>query len=568
MAAALLLAFGAVEFAARGAGPLLHPAGPVLAAFAALSLLSALRSPCPYPSFLSLAKLWAVVCFGWIAAARWGRLHRRLFRGFVIGMGIVQSVLLFAARVAEESPRLLIPGNPQYMGLWLCAGTLVAAGSALAARTAGARRWLLAAAFLQAAAVLQLSSRTAAAALAAGLFVLAVDRFRARGAAAFALAAGLAFAAVPASVWETRLEFHDPLAFKRLDIWQTALAGIADKPWLGWGPGRFDALYDAHALPQEETAVRYGFSTRFAHNDYLQAAADVGVPGALILIAGLGLCFAAFKPLDGAEKGQRAALVSAAVFALFNFPMVAPALGLLAAGLLSGEKRPPARRSFFRARRAAGIGLGIFFAALAAGSALDAAARFSRSRGEQGMARRLMPWDAEPLLERAEVLTHPAAGPENPGRARDLLAEALRVCPGRAQTWRDLAHLYFSHRSSPDLPAAEAALREAVERHPTQALWRLELSEVLMKAGNLEGASEAAREALRLEPNYAAAALQAGTLLRLRGEPARAERWLEGFLSRRRAADGRRELWPYAKAVLRLDEKAFQEELARCRRSR
>ncbi len=68
----------------------------------------------------------------------------------------------------------------------------------------------------------------------------------------------------------------------RFDIWQRALAGIADFSWTGMGLGVF----------RELVHIRYPFSTNYstkdighAHNFFLQTALDFGLPGLLCLLA-------------------------------------------------------------------------------------------------------------------------------------------------------------------------------------------------------------------------------------------------------------------------------------------
>lgn len=63
----------------------------------------------------------------------------------------------------------------------------------------------------------------------------------------------------------------------RIPIWQAAAAMAMDKPLLGHGWGAFDSLVDGYkGLPT-------GFSTRYAHNDYLQVFAEAGVFGLAIV---------------------------------------------------------------------------------------------------------------------------------------------------------------------------------------------------------------------------------------------------------------------------------------------
>lgn len=93
---------------------------------------------------------------------------------------------------------------------------------------------------------------------------------------------------------------------------QAALRGLADRPWTGHGPGNWRAAAAMHSGdPYVRTFYLY---LQFAHQDFLQAAAERGLPGigALLVL-----------------------LVPAAVLPLFLHPLGAPAvLGIsTAAGL-------------------------------------------------------------------------------------------------------------------------------------------------------------------------------------------------------------------------------------------
>jgi O-antigen ligase len=68
----------------------------------------------------------------------------------------------------------------------------------------------------------------------------------------------------------------------RLHYWQATMRMIADHPWLGVGPGNFQAAYTRYKLPQaiEEVAE--------PHNFLLEIGATAGTPAALVLLLGLG----------------------------------------------------------------------------------------------------------------------------------------------------------------------------------------------------------------------------------------------------------------------------------------
>ncbi|MEW6041623.1 MAG: O-antigen ligase family protein, partial [Elusimicrobiota bacterium] len=91
----------------------------------------------------------------------------------------------------------------------------------------------------------------------------------------------LAFLLLPESYstkWLTH-KFFTPHGSTRKIIWQTATRSFLDKPLTGWGPGNFEYAYHKFKMPNRFDNVRYGKYTRFAHNEYLQFAVEMGIPG-------------------------------------------------------------------------------------------------------------------------------------------------------------------------------------------------------------------------------------------------------------------------------------------------
>ena len=72
----------------------------------------------------------------------------------------------------------------------------------------------------------------------------------------------------------------------RIQIWQDTLSMIHARPFAGWGPGTFPLAFPAYQT--------HGFNQKFinyAHNDYLELAADTGILGLLIFISGIILLY-------------------------------------------------------------------------------------------------------------------------------------------------------------------------------------------------------------------------------------------------------------------------------------
>lgn len=536
---------------------------PGLAGFLGWGLISTFQAPCAYGAFLSQTKIWTALCFGLLVSLFWEDRWHRIFRGALLSVAGLQALLLMVFPLLKKPAPLLLPGNPQYAGLWLCAAALLALGEAFPASAPAAptalslrQKGMGALSLFLGLSLPLLPSRASLLALAAGLLLFLFRRWKTRGFLLGALAFVAVLALIPQSRWDGLLKANDPLAWKRKDIWLSALAGIGEKPFWGWGPGRFETLYQRHARPQESLPARFDRQTAFAHNDFLQAAAFFGVPALVFLLWGL----AAFLTSPGAAPPRQAAVLAAAVISLFNFPFVLPVNGLLLAWLLGGDR--PARAAAQVPWLVSTLARKAFIGVLAL-LALGNAGLFGLH-----LTGNADPWAPEALRREADRLIHPAAGeppPQDADLAQRKLDRALRLCRSDAQAWRDLSHLRSSHAVPPRNEEAAAALQKALYWHPTNAPWFMELSRLLEKQGNLEGALRAARDALALEPGYLEADRQAGRLIRLQGRPAHAERWLTRLLRREEARPAPEEsLSPYARQVLQADPEAVRREIAYC----
>ena len=72
----------------------------------------------------------------------------------------------------------------------------------------------------------------------------------------------------------------------RLQYWQATLHMIADRPWLGCGPGNFQDVYTRYKLPEASEEVAD------PHDFLLEVWATAGTPAMLALLGVLGLFWA------------------------------------------------------------------------------------------------------------------------------------------------------------------------------------------------------------------------------------------------------------------------------------
>ncbi|MFH1540135.1 MAG: O-antigen ligase family protein [bacterium] len=173
----------------------------------------------------------------------------------------------------------------------------------------------------------------------------------------------------------------------RLTFWGTALTAWQHRPATGHGMGTFPYFFPKFqpefiARRGEELGLRPAMNVTHAHNDYLQAAAENGAAGLLLIGAvAVGVFLKGFRRVLRGERrsaflaaGCMAALVAALVDAVFMFPFRLAATGVciaFAAGLILSpdeEGGGPAREAGERMKPwAAAVVLYVAVAAAAVG---------------------------------------------------------------------------------------------------------------------------------------------------------------------------------------------------------
>ena len=131
----------------------------------------------------------------------------------------------------------------------------------------------------------------------------------------------------------------------RLSIWKSALDMIKDHPGTGTGWGTFRSVYPSYRRDR----VFHGIA--FAHNDYLQIAAGMGLPGLGLFLLFLVMLFReGFRGIQSRDRdffslalpGVLAGLFALSVHELVDFNLMLPANALLffsLAGMVAGRSR-------------------------------------------------------------------------------------------------------------------------------------------------------------------------------------------------------------------------------------
>lgn len=332
----------------------------------------------------------------------------------------------------------------------------------------------------------------------------------------------------------------------RLDIATSVLPMIADYPLTGVGFGMFNTAYDPYALPNYGSRIK----ASHAHNDWVEIAAETGLPGLLICLSGyflfLGRCLAVWRqrrhPLIlGLGAGILCALLSIGIHSFFDFGMRVPAnvltVGILC-GLLWTALHMDGRRSLQRHlptielnRKRSLLALA-GFVSLFTGMLLFTWSALQHDRAERLCpvqrtiypsppptldrilaARRLAPDVPEYMVEQAwrqaTLVREGRVGPGMIMQSATLLKEALQQDPANGLYWRDYANLLayctqYSFGQSLE-PTTELAFHRARALRPhdgeitlSEANYRLQFAG---QQASLKAGLELLAETVRLAPS-------------------------------------------------------------------
>jgi O-antigen ligase len=258
--------------------------------------------------------------------------------------------------ISETPPLLGAFINTNYFGSYLLVG--FASALAMAARHAGLRWRILAgaSAILLLYGITQTLSRGALLA-AMGVTVLAVYKMslRIKLAAAVALMVILVGFSPQLINKFTDLGTSDPYNYMRPKIWSSTLSMVGENPMLGVGLEAYQDVASRFPFATEGTVGRYARRHKMAHSEYLHYAAELGIPGAVLLVTLLAYFFLGMGRARSRQTGEEACLTEAGFLAAggvgaqalvdnnFSIPVVAAVLTVVALAQV-----PMPRYSFLR----------------------------------------------------------------------------------------------------------------------------------------------------------------------------------------------------------------------------
>lgn len=341
---------------------------------------------------------------------------------------------------------------------------------------------------------------------------------------------------------------NDPYNYARPRVWLGVLHLIGDHPFFGVGLAQFIHVSRQYTLPLEGPVGRYVTRPGIAHSEYLQYAAEAGIPVAILVIfLSLYLTCIAIRRARSCTADLRAVQESAVLVAIglmvhalvdnnWKVPVIAAGLSVFALGDVVPGGRVPLqlRWTFKRGVVAAVIAVFVYaHSTLIPASALwfqDVANRayiandFPRAESNYLLAASILPSDSEVLdttasyyLSRYRV----QADKKFLDNAESFLSRAIKANPNAEAPLRHLESVLIERLTGdPHLDAAihpriAATDRELLRVDPFNPFVRKNLAEALHNTGEYRQAEEELQRALQLEPNYVPAYL---TLARWKGE--------------------------------------------------
>lgn len=493
---------------------------------------------------------------------------QRFFKWFC-GLGLVWAlqVWIFSFQYSDIKYWTIFP-NPKHVGIFLLSLLFLQTTAPLDWKTLpasfrrgkGALKKLLL--FLYSAATLVcLKAFSAMVGLAAGTAVWAKKQQRAWmavGACLF-IAMVLAFRVLVFSSLDKTTTQWD-----RLVIWKAAVEVWSREPLEGVGPGAFAGLFQQVKSPRSSGVSRYLMDAPYAHNEFLEFLTVFG-------LAGFVWGFFLMKKLWFSQTpGRKAALAALGTASFFDFCLHTPLIALQGAGLLTpeGNKGPkpsgaaalsfsapgfkgglaplgigkgvhrgklPCERSGTTGLLAAGLALGLFGSA-AFGPALREQSEKLQQTNQLSQALRcletaekLNAWDARYPAVRSDYLEKLFLATKDTDWARraDEAFERVWILEQTDGQWklenaRRLTHRLDSLATPSAVQTAQKAWKEAEQAMPFNALVLFEEGLFHLASGDKASALSDFQKAVELEPNYAAAWVNLGLLLKEKGEKAQA----------------------------------------------
>lgn len=454
---------------------------------------------------------------------------------------VVELVWRAPVRIDAVANRLAGPfGSAAYLGAACCLLGPMALGVAL--DTASHRPWRVAGGAGAVGCTVALAgSGTRGAWLAAGAvgMVVVVTRRAWRGRALGLAAAGLVVAGASVGLLAARHDGDTPLAratpvSARADEWRVALRVISARPVSGAGPEGYRVIFPREVDAAYERAYGRVVNPDRAHDVLLDAAATLGVPGALLVLALAAVVgrsvVRVLRRGDAVGAGLAAGVLAYAAQQAVLFPLaeLEPTAWLAAGVVVAIDARASARPTWrVPSGRVVRAALGAFATAALVLGALDVVAdravRDWQRTGSAAAARRAASLRGDQVRYRLAAARAQAAAGDTAGALAELDAAArwsagepalrveraqlvgtvaawqdvLRRDPRRAAAWLQLG---LAAARADDAALAREAWVRAQDLAPRDPTASLNLARLALDEGRIAEAVEALAAARRIAP--------------------------------------------------------------------
>lgn len=356
-----------------------------------------------------------------------------------------------------------------------------------------------------------------------------------------------------------------PEDYGRMTIWKTALSSLSQKPVLGWGLGNFNEAYELNKLPMRNRIGQYEGTTRFAHNEFLQAAVETGFAGLVLFLWIIGIiCKNGIEILKSRETdwGTLASLgciTALLVHSCFDFNLHLPVLAFLLLFFTSSMlkksdetfhfHRPKLLSIFFLTWLAAGSIIMLSYGPLQIAKKHLENSRKADAKKYFKTAFLLNPFNAESAVGLSEI--------SNELLSEKLLKWAIFLNRGNASLHAQLARHYFLENRLED---SASSYLSAIKKSPKNPFYCAELSDLFLRRNQWQEALVYLNKAIVIEPFYCFAHFRLGEIYLSLGDKQKA---LSFFLNAIRIKEAN--LSPgsdYSKRLLEFDSESAKSRIS------
>lgn len=353
-------------------------------------------------------------------------------------------------------------------------------------------------------------------------------------------------------------KFINPKEYSRITIWQGSLDAFYSKPFWGWGLGSFGQVYGLTKRPIEYELARYEKTTRFAHNEFIQIAVEMGVIG---LISYIWLIFSILRSGFIAVKKEEclnwkidAAFISSFCLltqSLFDFNLHLPILALLLiffTTIFLSSKEDGIQKNFYSIKKKfylkalllpwSAIGLTILIS-----QTLFNLGNFYKKSGERKKtiavykyASLLNPFNSEILKARDSIAENNSV---------KLLKQAILFNSKDDDLYVELARKYIVNGN---VLEAIQSYEKAIKLNPKNCFYYLELAETYLLMKRIEPALSLYQKSIQIEPFYILAHVRLGDCYLLKGDKNSALKFFKNALQI--ASSDLKPSSPYSKRLL------------------